>query len=181
MAKKGPTKRSAKRRDRQRGEDFLDTVERFDLTLEDGEVATFSLADEVRINQKSYPADPEWIQKEAERAVARYTFWAYQTERALATVRTQELATARLRAAFYEPIRSGFRDIGEEYISENMMQSAISRTESVVEAEEELDGLRRQYGILRAVRDATEHRCFILRAMLRNAVSETWAKSGGVQ
>lgn len=154
---------------RKYGEDFLVDVEQIKVTLESGREETFAFLEEVGGYHPDYPEKPGDLADMTHRAIARYGFWAYQCERALARVRELEGAVDGVRAVHHEPIRQHFRDHGDAYISKERVQAAVSVAEQVVDVEERLNSARKQYGLLRTVRDATEHRCYLLRALLRKA------------
>lgn len=137
-----------------RGEEALPDVESLTLTLEDGRKATFHIADELAI-----PADPDALRIEATRAPARYAFWSYQTERALSAVRKQEKRLAETEAEAHLLWTTYYRDhTAETYISNDTVRSHVAKESDVMSARIRLNSLRREYGMLRAVRDSLDHR-----------------------
>jgi len=153
------------------GEDFLSGIEKLVLILDSGQRVIFDIGNETNDYPAGYPAKPSDVQKTSQRAVERYAFWAYQTERTLALVREQESAVAYLRAKADEQVRNESAKQAKcgqiPYVSEALIEAAIILLPEVIDAEGALSALRQQYGMVRAVRDAVEHRLYVLRAMLR--------------
>lgn len=143
-----------------RGEDFLAGVEALVLTLEDGTKARFNIAREIAI-----PSDDTLV-RTAKRAPARFAFWAYQTERALARVRSEERKLAQVEGRTYEAFRRLFVEDGLD-ITEPRLRAGVDQDPVVRAARCKLNDLRRQHGLLRAVRDAVEHRTWTVRALLQ--------------
>jgi len=163
---KPPTKKRSKH-----GEDFLCAVEKLTLVLDNGQQAVFDIEGETSDYPAGYPARPSDVQRFAQKAVERYAFWAYQAERLLALVRVQESAATRTRAVSDGEVRNQSAKQAKcgqiPYVSEALIEAAINLLPDVVTAEGALSELRRQYGIVRAIRDTVEHRLYVLRAMLR--------------
>ena len=137
-----------------RGEEALPDVESITLTLEDGRKATFNLADELAI-----PTDPDELRLEATRAPARYSFWSYQTERALSAVRKQEKRLAEAESLAHLLWVKYYKDhTAESYISNDTIRAHVAKESDVMSARIHLNSLRREYGMLRAVRDSQDHR-----------------------
>jgi hypothetical protein len=152
------------RRHKGRGEDYLSDLEAVTVILESGESVQFDLSEELDI-----PTDPTELRDEAERSSARTAFWAYQTERALRKVREAEAAQEQLEGERYISVRDHLMTHPDWKVSkptESMIRSLLSQQGSVGDAKENLLQLRETYGILRAIKEACEHRCFLLRKLI---------------
>lgn len=143
------------------GEDYLHTVEAVRIRLESGATVLFTLSDECRV-----PDDPKEAVKEAKKAHSRYAFWAYQTERALCAVRKQEQATGKIEGEADLIHRKRYDEIENEDYTESMIRSSVNIDSTVAVSRAKLNDARRKYGVLRCVRDAMEHRCYILRKLV---------------
>jgi len=154
------------------GEDCLATLEKVGIVLESGQRVFFDIHKEIHDYPAGYPAKPSDVLDAAQTAVERFAFWAYQTERVLANVRAAERSLARARAMSDDVVRNECAKQAKcgqiPYISEALVEAALAKLPDVIAAEEGLDDLRKQYGMARAVRDAVEHRLYVLRSMLRN-------------
>lgn len=145
-----------------RGEEALPDVESLTLKLEDGRKATFRIADELAI-----PTDPDQMRMEATRAPARYAFWSYQTERALAAVRKQEKRLAEAEALTHLLWTKYYKEhTAETYISNDTIRSHVAQESDVMSARIHLNSLRREYGMIRAVRDSLDHRTRMLHKLV---------------
>lgn len=143
-----------------RGEDFLSDVEALVITLENGERVRFNIAREVAI------PDDDLLVDGARKAAARFAFWAYQTERALAKLRTAERLLAEEEAVMYRIVREQFHKDGLE-TTEPRIRAVVNGQPTVKTRQCKLNDLRRQHGMLRAVKDAVEHRTWTIRSLLQ--------------
>lgn len=171
MAGKKPTRVVYKH-----GEDFLHTLERLTLHLESGQDATFDIQREVQDWPTGYPHKFSDTVSKVEGAVARFAFWAYQTERALSAVREQEHALVQLRAASDGMVREQLTDDRVAF-TESQVRAVIDTVSDVQNTTDRLNQLREHYGYIRALRDAMGHRVFVLQTMLKVEVEPTRAKS----
>lgn len=146
-------------------EDYLDLVEAITLTLENGEKVTLKIRDEVRI-----PTDPARMRDAAIKAPAKLAFWAYQCERQLARVRKAELELARVEGREYQVYRAHYNEEGL-MVTEPLLRASVDQSPKVRAARLALNSRRREYGALRAVRDAVEHRSWTLRTLLQHPES----------
>jgi hypothetical protein len=146
------------------GEDLLRHLSSVVVRLESGEEVLFNLDDELAI-----PHDPEAIMDEAERAPAKTAFWAYQMERALREVRDRENDLEILEGEKYVSVRDHLMTHPDWRVvkpTDALIRSVLAQQDSVGDLREKLSALRESYGILRAVKDACEHRCFLLRKLI---------------
>lgn len=152
------------------GEDYLKDVESIQVKLESGKMITFVVDDEMGV-----PEDLEAQRTATRKAHARYAFWAYQTERALHFVRKLEKELRETEGHADLVYRKWYDEETDEEYTEGMVRARVSTDVTVTTASAKLNSARRQYGLLRCVRDAMEHRCYILRRLL---AQEAEAKKG---
>lgn len=143
-------------------EDYLANIEAVTIRLENGEAVKLKVEREVRI-----PTDPDRLIEAARKAPARLAFWAYQSERALAALRKQERETARVEGFTYQVYRKVYEEDGQEP-TEAMIRAAVDQDPKVRTARIALSSRKTEYGTLRAVRDAVEHRSWMLRSLLQH-------------
>lgn len=131
--------------------------------MENGEQVTTSIAAELEI-----PDGPREREREAARAPARFAFWAYQTERALAALRLAERRVEEAEAVEYQMARSWIA----EHTTVEVPTEANVRTRMLLVQSGPLKTLKDslaeaqvRYGVLRALRDASEHRSHALRRL----------------
>jgi len=146
-------------------EDYLDQIEAITIRLESGEKVTLKVRSEVRI-----PTDPIRMREAAIKAPAKLAFWAYQTELALSRVRKAELELARVEGREYQVFRAYYNEEGV-FVTEPLLKASVDQSPKVRAARLALNGRRREYGALRAVRDAVEHRTWTLRTLLQHPES----------
>lgn len=142
------------------GEDSLSDIESIEIVLEDGRKATFSMDAELCI-----PSDPDLLFAEAERAPARYAFWSYQTERALSTLRKAEAEYDRMVAGKELLWRKYYNDHTAEAPTNDMVRARVDQENDVLRAKNRLTSRKREYGILRALRDAQAHRTRMIESL----------------
>lgn len=148
------------------GEDHLQDVEAITLVLDNGERTTLKIADELAV-----PDDPVELMREAKRAPARMAFWAYQMERALATLRAKERSFAKCEGMEYMIARTYIQDHTEvEIATEGNIRSRVSQSPTWNAEKEEVERAQRSYGVLRAVREALEHRSHLLRRLIAHDI-----------
>lgn len=146
------------------GEDLLRHLSSVVIRLESDEEVLFNLDDEL-----SVPHDPADLIEEAERAPAKTAFWAYQMERALRKVRDGENELEILEGEKYVTVRDHLMTHPDWRVAkptDALIRSVMVQQDSVGDLREKLSALREAYGILRAVKDACEHRCFLLRKLI---------------
>jgi hypothetical protein len=131
------------------------------VKLENGTTAHFKLSDELSI-----PTDPILIHKEALRAPARFAFWAYQTERALAEVRKQERCLTEEEGKMNLGYRKWIKDDTDDMPTEAMVKARVDSDREINSMKIHLNAARKQYSLLRATRDSVDHRVYVLRALV---------------
>lgn len=144
------------------GEDFLDGVEAVSILLENGKVATLRIKDELLI-----PDDPVALLREAKQAPARLAFWSYQAERALSQLRTFERQCASAAGHEYHLQRTFIVEHTDaEMPTEGNIRARMDNSPELNVQKERVETAQRRYGVLRAVRDALEHRSHLLRKLI---------------
>ncbi len=148
-----------------RGEDYLGSVKALTLTLEDGTTHDFDLDREIEI-----PDDPREVWRQLVKAPARFAFWAYQTERALKSVREREqlldTQTGKIDLIFRQAYLDKWLGKGGEF-TETTIKSQVATDREVIMSRKSLDAARYQHGLLRAVKEAVGQRIFILQSLVR--------------
>jgi hypothetical protein len=139
------------------GEMCLRDIPSISIKLENGQVVTLKPSRELRI-----PDDPVKLLQEAAKASARYAFWAYQEEMQLGRVRTSERHLAFVEGGYDQPVRDQLHEQTPGGITESAVKAVKDTHNEVCSARAKLDEDRRQYGILRVMRKALDHRCFAL-------------------
>lgn len=132
------------------------------ITLENGEKVDFDLATELRI-----PDDLDDLRAAARKAPAQLAFWSYQAERALDKVRRQETETLKCEGIDYLAARRYYQDeVGIEPTHRIVQSNLDSGCPKTRRARIALADARKQYGLVRAVRDAVDHRVSMIRALV---------------
>jgi hypothetical protein len=142
-----------------RAEEYLNGI-LIRVKLEGDKVVHFDPHEELLI-----PDAPREIKSEAKKAPARFAFWAYQAERVLAKVRELEAELDRAVAEADLIHRNWRAEEAGEY-REGEIRSYVQRDKPVVTLRRALKDTREHYGLLRAIKDAHEHRCKILQGLL---------------
>jgi len=154
-------KKSNRRRAKKAAVSLLDSIDAIRIRHDNGSEAEHNLTSVLHI-----PTAPDDVLKSAREAPALIAYWGYYTERALGVVREQE----RQVAAVEGEMAFAFRNDGMNHIDFSITESAVrefvDQNAIVRKARETLDNLRREYGIVRAIRDAVEHKSFVLRKMI---------------
>lgn len=151
---------AAQRRKKKHGEDCLSHVESITLIMENEVSVTFEIASELGISDTDVG-----LAQDATTSAARYAFWAYQTERALLTVKECERDTADFEACTYLAWRKdGLLNHGG-LPTEGYLRSMLDADRQVRRKREKLADVRHEYAIVRAVRDAVAKRHEILRTL----------------
>lgn len=148
---------------RPRSEDYLKDLRSVTILLENGERVRLDIEREVRI-----PIDPDKLYEAARTSPARLAFWAYQTERALRSLRIAERECARAEGYWYQVYRRVYEK--EECVdpTEAMLRASLDQDRNVKEKRIAVSSRKTEYGTVRAVRDAIEQRTWMLRAMLQH-------------
>ena len=143
------------------GETALRDVETITLTLEDGRKAAFNIAAELAI-----PTDPDEMRQAAIDAPSRYAFWSYQTERALSALRKMEKREREMVGYKTMEWWTYYQEYTAEYASRDVVAARVDTETDVQSARIRLNSLRREYGMLRAVRDSLDHRTRMLHKLV---------------
>jgi hypothetical protein len=166
--KKGPSKGKPTPR---HGEDFLSGLEAVTIKLENGTVVTINVEDELCV-----PEGTIALEHEARLSPSRFAFWAYQAERVLGKLRAEEVKLAHQTGEVWLTHKEYYRtETDDRFIAKETLQAHVDISTDVRSIQIKVDKLRKQYGILRAIRDAVEHRDFVIRRLLGK---ETEAKQG---
>ena len=134
--------------------------------MENGEEVRLNIARETRI-----PTDPDRMIEAARTAPARLAFWAYQSERALGALRAAERECLRVEGYHYQLYRKMFEEVQNITPTEGMIRASVDQDPAVRKVRIALNARKSEYGTLKAVRDATEHRAWLLRALLQHRVT----------
>lgn len=166
MAKKAPKKHP--RASTTHGEDHLASLEAIIVKLENGSTVEFNRKEELSTEDGTLA-----LLRQARDCPARYAFWAYQSDRALAVVRRLEVEVAELEGETYLVYRKWYQDeTDEDYISDGMIRSRVASDDRVITIRKRLNRARKQYDMLRTMRYAQEHRCYVLRRLIARDAAE---------
>lgn len=143
------------------GEDHLAGLEAIEISLESGETLRVRMSDELAI-----PDDPDERVSEAQRAPARLAFWMYQAERVLHILRGAERELARIEGLLYKRIRTDIDEHTTDMPTEGNIHAQLAYHPDLIPEKEHVDRLRKRYGVLRSLRDALEHRAYVLRRLI---------------
>lgn len=142
------------------GESFLSNIEEITIRLENGDSLRVDIARELHT-----PEDPVHLRHALARAPARFAFWAYQYERANAEVKKAEHALAQEEAVVWYMYKRDFDEkLGRNYYH-NIVTQRVNADEHVLDKRRHVADAQKQAGILRALRDAAQHRIYVLRAL----------------
>jgi hypothetical protein len=141
--------------------DYVKHIPEIELTMDNGEVVRLSPAAELHI-----PSDPFMLRKALEKAPGGLAFWSYQTERALKRCRDLERALAHKEGVSSLTYREWYDSELKQKYTEDMIRSRVSIDAAVDKLRTDLNAARDLYGVLRATRDAVEHRIFALRKLI---------------
>jgi len=142
------------------GESFLHNIEEITIRLEDGDELRVDLRRELHT-----PEDPVHLRHAMARAPARFAFWAYQYERANAEVKKAEHELAQEEAIVWHIYKKQFDDIFGRNYYHNIITQRVNADESVLDKRRHVADAQKHAGILRALRDAVQHRIYVLRAL----------------
>lgn len=144
------------------GGELLTRMPAVTLTLEDGSTHEFRWTKELRVpdslleQRRMYQLIPSQV-----------AFWAYQTERALREVRELEKALSHKEGEMNLIYRRFYVEKNEEY-TEGQIRARVDTDGQVATARDELNAARGMYATLRALKDAVEHRAYVLRQLISN-------------
>lgn len=135
------------------GADYIRTVAGITLNLEDGNIVEFTPADELAI-----PSDPKEQRDLLRKIPAQVAFWAYQAERQLRVVRELRRELAHAEGISSLTYRQWYREELDQKYTEDMISSRVSTDTKVDDLRKALTAAESTYGVLRATREAVEHR-----------------------
>jgi len=142
-------------------ESRMHMVESLSIKFSNGEKIKFSFAEETVI-----PRDPSAQIDACLKAPAQVAFWSAQETRALHEVRKQEERVKKTEAGWYMGYRRFHMDETDDFPTERMLRSNIDLNDDVQKERTRLTTLQKQYGMMRAMRQAVEHRCYVLRRLI---------------
>jgi hypothetical protein len=167
-ATKLPIRREAPSR---HGEDWLSAAS-IDIKLETGDVVTFGVLDEVGIPPRMTGRQ---LVLEAERSPARLAFWSRQAARAASQLRRQELELQRKvgsAALVYREQIDKFTDRkSNDY---GLVDNYVDSDRTVQDMRLQVCTLRKHCALIESIRDAVEHRTYILRLKLKNEIDANY-------
>ena len=142
-------------------EDYLARLRRIEIRLPDNSAVFLSVQDEIGLQE-------DRLHQEAETAPSRYAFWAtieQQAKRDMEEAKRlydEELAYASID-------RRQKIKLKQAYVSEKEVSDWAERYETVELARKTLDERTYQHGIVKAMKDAMNHRCMTINALLRRS------------
>jgi hypothetical protein len=107
------------------------------------------------------PDDPDGMWDAALHAHERYAFWSYQTERAKAKADAAELVYKRTWAEYHLGYRSKLRDDSDFMPTEAEYKAHTEIDKNVQNALAKWNAAKKTHGVLRTMKEAMYHRCFI--------------------
>jgi len=139
----------------------LNGVEALQIRLEDGTTATFDLREVLEI-----PTDPDELWEAGRKAPAACAFWNYQTERALDRLRKAEERLEAEEGRQYLVYRHWYET--EECVepTEAMVRARLSQDAKIRSFRIALRARKKEYGAVRSVRDAVNHRVGMVRTLI---------------
>lgn len=165
-------KKATKPQTRQYGEDWLDSVEKITLRLDNGKKATFNLAKEASIPRYATAIE---LRKLESRSAARYAFWAYHCQRQWGVLQQARAKLSKLEASSDVTARKLILEDTEHVVTERHVRSYLDLDPKVRSYRLKVTQHEAQYKLLDLVRKAVEFRAFSLGRLLAH---ETKATSG---
>lgn len=141
--------------------DVLSDIEALRVRLENKEEITLDLAAELEI-----PTDPKAMIEAAHKAPAQVAFWNYQTERALARLRKAEAALAKEEGTQLLVYRQWYLTEECEMPTGATLRARLDTDTKCRRFRVALMARKTEHGHLRAVRDAVDHRAWMLRTLI---------------
>lgn len=145
-----------------RSEKLLARIASVSVRMEDKSVVKLDVADEVRI-----PKDMDDIRDAASESPARIAFWSYQAARAAAEHRRVKIMHLRVIGRAYLRYHK-YIDVETSDMPTKNLVGAYVRNDAEVRASRiALSDAQRQSDVIRAVRDAVQHRGYVLQMLLK--------------
>ena len=142
------------------GEDYLQTVKELRLRLESNEVISFSLRAELEM-----PEDTDGMFRLLCDIPARLAFWSYQTERALAHLRSLEEDLRKLEGDTYLTYRGMYQRDRGEIPTEATLRSYVDSNVDVRVFRRKVNASRKTFATVRAFRDGVSTLNVVLRRL----------------
>lgn len=141
--------------------DTLSDVSALQVRLENGETVCFDMRDVLEI-----PTDPEELWEAGRRAPAECAFWNYQTERALERLRKAEERYDQVEGRQYLVYRHWYEHDECVEPTEAMIRARLNQDSKIRSFRIALRARKKEYGAVRAVRDAVNHRVSMVRTLI---------------
>lgn len=138
-------------------EDLLKKLGSIKVHLENGQVVALSVSKELLI-----PDDPVKLIKAQKQASARYAFWAYQAEIQMGRVRAMQRKLEMKEGQGDVTFRKYIYLECEWEVTEAGVNALKDVDATIGSLRVDLNKARKEYGILRAMKEAHNHRCFAL-------------------
>jgi len=149
----------------EKSEHLLALLDKVTILLENKQAVTLDIAEELAI-----PDDPDALLRAARRAHDRYAFWAYQTERARAHVDAMEVRYQDVLGEYSVRYRSSLIDDPRYNVTEGLVKAVTSIDPQVRTALVRLNGAKKRHGLLRSIKEAMHHRCFMMSRLVARYV-----------
>ncbi len=137
--------------------DLLKKIGTVKVKLEGGQTVALNVAKELRV-----PDGPVAILQAQKQAPACYAFWAYQAEIQMGRVRALQRKLEFVEGGYDQPIRDTLHENTPSGITESAVRAVKDTHGGIRQARMALDRARREQGVLRAMKEAHNHRCFAL-------------------
>jgi hypothetical protein len=147
--------------DLRRAADVLDELDALTLTLENGEVVQFSIAAELHISRV-----PEELARQGREAPAQLAFWTAQTERMLVRLRKAEAVLEEAEGKQALVYRQWYEEEEGVTPTESMIRARLSQDVGIRRFRIALRARRKEYGAVRAVKDAVQYRVSMVRTLI---------------
>lgn len=139
------------------GEDLLKKIGSVKVKLENGQVVSLSVSKALYI-----PDGPVQIINAQKKAAARYAFWAYQAEIQMGRVRALQRQLEMKEAQGDVTFRTYIINECQWDVTEAAVSALKDMDATIGGMRVALNKARKEYGILRAMKEALNHRCFAL-------------------
>lgn len=139
------------------GEDLLKKLGPITIELENHQTVMLKAASELHI-----PDDPGALIEAEKRAAARYAFWAYQTEVQMGRVRALQRKLEMKEGQGDTTFRTYIMEFCKWDVTETAVSGLKDIDPTIGTLRVALNRARKEYGILRVMKEALNHRCFAL-------------------
>lgn len=138
-------------------DELLSSFESITIKLENGKEVKLDMEDEICV-----PTDPAALVRAHRRSPARLAFWSAQTDRAMLAVRKLEQNLADIEGQADMVARLHVHEDTEFPVTERAVQSYVDQRAEVKTARIRMRNARKHFDLLRTMRSAMDHRCFVL-------------------